>query len=134
MVRKQKRHIEENLKKITRYGTVTYGCGVVQVEKAWGFLGSAVVGLECEMEIDDNLCKNYYEQVQRAAVAIADHLRDAGTSEYDLDKMVIGTVWEGSLCLILEEPDTILKKLSENLDRANHSLELGDGFVCTNIK
>lgn len=92
----RKSHIEENLKRVARFGRVIYGRGEIRTKRVGMFgFGAAVVRLEIEIELDDDLSPGAFATVRDSFGAIARLLRDSGATEEELGSILIGSAWKG---------------------------------------
>lgn len=95
-VLEHKPQLEENLNRMANLGTVVYGSVVVHKQcTGWLGLGAPSALLECEIEYSKKLSDSEKGQATRAALAVARLLREAGTTEKELDQILVGAIWKG---------------------------------------
>lgn len=55
---------------------------------------------------------NVADEVREAVRALKVLLHQAGTSPSELQQILLGEIWEGSIFIILEAPDSVFEKIS----------------------
>lgn len=132
---KRKEHIEMQLKKLERFGTLTAGKPQISVQSIQrNGMERAVVRLECEFDIRKDLETKEFIRVKQICQSIAGFLKDAGASESELDSIMIGAAWKGSLYLLLEAPTSIFYLLFKELSRGAKRLTIQEKLVVEGSK
>ena len=122
-VKARKRKIEKQLKQlIERFGNKETVVGHPEIEVS-EISGRAIVQLECEFELRNDLRTKDYARVRELLRGVAKLLKDAGATHEELENIMIGTVWEGSLNILLDAPIRVLELLFAKIKTGAPTME-----------
>jgi hypothetical protein len=119
--------LENLLRQLIEHGSNHFGtpspcikrlrCGI--------FKTRIVVQLSCKIRLRDDLDDSELDDVKCICESLARLLKGCGASPDDINGYMIGSIWRGSLCMILEVHDRIVDGLCAKILEANWSLPIG---------
>ena len=124
---KSKRHIEKLLDNLLRYGDLVYGETSITVERIQSNgRERTAVNLDCEIELREDLPLRDDERVREICRKIARFLRRAGATEDELEDLMIGAAYKGSLVILLEAPRSAFFRLFSEFVKGGKQILLSE--------
>jgi hypothetical protein len=122
-------HLESLLRQMIEFGSNHSGTPSLVIEKhqRCGFFRTRIVLRlsYCKIRLRDDLEESDINEVKAICKGLIEHLKDCGAKTEEIEDYMIGSIWRGSLCMILEVHDRIVDGLFAKILEANWSLPMG---------
>jgi hypothetical protein len=128
--------LENLLRQLIEYGSNHFGTPSLSIKRlrCGIFRTRIVVKLSCKIRLRDDLDDFELDDVKDICESLARLLKDCDASPDDINGYMIGSIWRGSLCMILEVHDRIVDGLFAKVVDANWNLPIGyKGITITEL-
>jgi hypothetical protein len=120
--------LENLLSQLVEFGSNHFGLPSLYIKRMkCGDISKTriVVKLSCKIRLRDNLYDFELDDVRAICKSLALLLECCGATPEEINDYMIGSIWRGSLCMILEVHDRIVGGLFAKISQANWSLPMG---------
>jgi uncharacterized protein YciI len=131
--------LERKLKQVERFGTIAFehqspSVVVERIKDDDPPKERAIAILECVYELRNDLRPKDLEYLQEIYKSLRLHLISCGAEPDDVQEYMVGAIWQGSFCMILEICSSVLEDLFAKVVDANWNFPIGyNGVTITEL-